>query len=377
MKTGKMTVPFFDYPGLFARQENEFMALLKDVLGRGAYIMQKDLDQFEQRLRSYLGVKHAIGTADGTMALLTALLAAGVGKGDEVILPSHTFVATAAAVHHAGATPVLADCGDDHLIDPDAVEPLITQKTRVLMPVQLNGRTANMDRLVEIANNHGLKIIEDACQALGSTFKGRFAGTFGSAGAFSFYPSKTLGCFGDGGALVTNDDAIARKVRLVRDHGRNEAGEVECFGFNARLDNIQAAILDHKLKGYQAIVDRRRAIAGMYRESLEDLDALLLPPGPDNDPDHFDVYQNYEIEAERRDGLRAYLAEKGVGTLIQWGGKAIHQFKGLGLGDRRLPRTELLFQRALMLPMHQNLDDAQVEYVCDCIRAFYGKPSRG
>lgn len=373
MQSDKLSVPFFDYPAIFARYETEYMAIIGDVLARGAFIMQKDLEEFENRLSGYLGTRHAIGTADGTMALLTGLLAVGVEKGDEVILPSHTFVATAAAVFHAGAKPVLADCGADHLIDPDSVEALITPETRVLMPVQLNGRTADMDRLVALAEHHGLQIVEDACQALGSKYKGKLAGTFGVTGAFSFYPSKTLGCFGDGGALVTNDDSIARKVRLLRDHGRNDAGEVECFGFNARLDNIQAAILDYKLKNYQEIVDRRRTIAGMYRQRLADLEELVLPPGPDNDPDHFDIYQNYEIEVEDRDGLKIYLAEKGVGTLIQWGGKAIHQFKGLGLGDLHLPRTERLFQRALMLPMHQNLSDEQVGCVCECLRAFYGK----
>lgn len=371
-QSGK-TVPFFNYPAIFAQHETEYMEILRDVLGRGAFIMQKDLLEFENRLAGFLGIRHAIGTADGTMALLTGLLAAGVGKGDEVILPSHTFVATVAAVYHTGARPVLADCGSDHLIDPDSVASLVTPRTKVLMPVQLNGRTADMDRLEAISEHYQLKIVEDACQALGSTYKGRFAGTFGKAGAFSFYPSKTLGCFGDGGALVTNDDSIAEKVRLLRDHGRNEAGEVECFGFNARLDNIQAAILDYKLKGYQEIVDRRRAIARIYRERLREMEEIILPPGPDDDPDHFDIYQNYEIEAENRDGLKAYLAEYGVGTLVQWGGKAIHQFERLGFADCNLPMTERLFQRALMLPINISLRDEDVQYVCDCIRAFYDR----
>jgi dTDP-4-amino-4,6-dideoxygalactose transaminase len=291
-----------------------------------------------------------------------------------VILPSHTFVATAAAVHHAGAKPVLADCGPDHLIDPDSVEALINPRTRALMPVQLNGRTADMGRLTAIAKNHGLKIIEDACQALGSRYKDKAAGTFGAAGAFSFYPSKTLGCFGDGGALITDDDAVAERVRLLRDHGRNHDGEVECFGFNARLDNVQAAILNYRLKSYKEIVDRRRAVARMYREELMNLKQLTLPPGPDDDPDHFDVYQNYEIEAENRDRLKAFLAEHGVGTLVQWGGKAIHQFRALGFSEN-LPFTERLFERMLMLPMNMSLTDEDVSYACEVIKEFYlGSP---
>jgi dTDP-4-amino-4,6-dideoxygalactose transaminase len=368
--TVKRKVPFFNYPAVFAQHEADYLAILKDVLARGAYIMQKDLQDFENNLAGYLGIKHAIGTADGTMALMLGLLAVGVGKGDEVILPSHTFVATAAAVHHVGAKPVLADCGPDHLIDPDSVEALITPKTRALVPVQLNGRTTDMRRLMSIAQSHGLQIVEDACQALGSRYKDKAAGTFGAAGAFSFYPSKTLGCFGDGGALITDDDAVAERVRLLRDHGRNRDGEVVCFGFNARLDNVQAAILDYKLKGYQEVVVRRRDIARMYRERLKHLKQLTLPPGPEGDPDHFDVYQNYEIEAEKRDGLKAYLAERGVGTLIQWGGKAIHQFRALGFGVK-LPFTERLFERMLMLPMNMSLTDEDVSYVCEVIKGFY------
>jgi dTDP-4-amino-4,6-dideoxygalactose transaminase len=373
--TVKRKVPFFNYPAVFAQHEAHYMDILKDVLARGAYIMQKDLEEFENHLSRYLGVKHAIGTADGTMALMLGLLAVGVEKGDEVILPSHTFVATAAAVHHVGAKPVLADCGPDHLIDPDSVEALITPKTRALMPVQLNGRTADMGKLLSIAENHELQIVEDACQALGSRYKEKAAGTFGATGAFSFYPSKTLGCFGDGGAVVTNDDAIAERVRLLRDHGRDHDGEVVCFGFNARLDNVQAAILDYRLKGYQEIVKRRRDIARMYRERLKNLKQLNLAPGPDGDSDHFDVYQNYEIEAENRDRLKAYLAEQGVGTIIQWGGKAIHQFRALGFGVN-LPFTERLFERMLMLPMNMSLTDEDVRYVCEAIKEFYRESSK-
>lgn len=370
MTATERKIPFFNYPAIFSLHEAEYMEVLRDVLARGAYIMQRDLEDFERNLAGYLGVKHAIGMADGTMALMLGLLAVGVGKGDEVILPSHTFVATAAAVHHVGAKPVLADCGADHLIDPDSVKTLITPKTRAFIPVQLNGRTADMGRLLSLAESHGLQIVEDACQALGSRYKGKAAGTFGAAGAFSFYPSKTLGCFGDGGALVTNDDGVAEKVRLLRDHGRNRAGEVVCFGFNARLDNVQAAILDYRLKGYLEVVERRRAIARLYRQKLEKMDQLTLPPGPDDDPDNFDVYQNYEIEAENRDELKSYLAERGVGTVIQWGGKAVHQFRALGFG-MSLRFTEQLFERMLMLPLNMSLSDEDVRYVCEVIKNFY------
>ncbi|MDA1095518.1 MAG: DegT/DnrJ/EryC1/StrS family aminotransferase, partial [Acidobacteria bacterium] len=247
----------------------------------------------------------------------------------------------------------------------------ITPRTRAIMPVHLNGRTADMDALGIIARRHNLAIVEDAAQGLGSRFKGRLAGTFGIAAAFSFYPAKILGCLGDGGAVVTNDSEIARKLLLLRDHGRDEHGEVQLWGFNSRLDNLQAALLDFQFREYHGIINRRRALASLYQQQLGDVKPLVLPPAPDSDPDHYDTFQNYEIEAERRDELRAFLKERGVGTLIQWGGKAVHQFAALGLRVS-LPNTERLFQRCLMLPMNLTVSDDDAHYVAGMIREFYG-----
>jgi dTDP-4-amino-4,6-dideoxygalactose transaminase len=316
-------------------------------------------------------VKHAIGVGNATDGLLVACRAAGLQPGDEVIFPSHTMVASPSAIANVGAVPVPVDIGPDHLIDAGAVERAITPRTRAIMPVHLNGRTCAMDRLLELATRHDLLIIEDAAQGLGSTYRGRYAGTFGIAAAFSFYPAKILGCFGDGGAVVTNDDAVAERIRLLRDHGRREDGEVVLWGLNSRLDNLQAAILDHQFKDYRTILDRRRALAAVYDASLRDLPHLALPAAPDSDPDHFDVFQNYEIEADRRDALRDHLRAAGVGTLIQWGGKAVHQFPALGF-HVRLPETERFFERCLMLPMNMMVSDDDARYVAERIREFYG-----
>lgn len=362
-------IPFFNYPALFAAQEEELMPLIHDVLRRGAYIMQKDLFDFEAELGKYLGVKHVIGVADGTVALMMGLRAAGVQPGDEVIVPSHTFVASAASIHHIGATPVLADCGADHLINPASIRKLITPRTKAIMPVQLNGRTADMDAIGAIAKEHSLLIVEDSAQALGSRFKGRYAGTFGVAGTCSFYPSKTLGCFGDGGAVLTNDDGVAERVRLYRDHGRAESGEVVDWGYNARLDNLQAAVLLHKLKGYDQAIARRRAIAAIYCERLGHIDGFLLPPAPDSDPDHFDIFQNFEVESFQRDALRQYLAEHGIKTIIQWGGMCLHQFGKLKL-KADAAYTEEMTKRFFMLPMNTSLSDDDVQYICDTIVNF-------
>jgi len=364
------SIPFFNYKGAFTAREDEYVAIFRDIIRRGAFIQQRDLIEFEQNLADYLGVKHAIGVANATDGLVMAWRAAGLHAGDEVIFPSHTMVASPASVAHAGGVPVPVDCGTDHLIDPDTIEAAITKRTKAIMPVQLNGRTANMDRIQQIADRHDLYIIEDSAQALGSRFKGRFAGTFGRAGVFSFYPAKILGCFGDGGAVVTNDDEIARNILLLRDHGRDESGEVVRWGLNSRLDNLQAAILDLQFRDYDSIINHRRMLAAHYHSSLNDLSEIQLPPAPDADSDHFDVYQNYEIQADRRDDLRKSLSEAGVGTIIQWGGKPVHQYSGLGF-HRDLPNTDRLFQRCLMLPMNMMVSADDVEFIASRIRLFY------
>jgi dTDP-4-amino-4,6-dideoxygalactose transaminase len=364
-------IPFFNYPALFEQRKDEYLDIVQDVLSRGAYIMQQDLIDFENDLAKYLGVKHAIGVADGTMALLTSLMAAGIGRGDEVIVPSHTFIASAAAIHHSGAKPILADCQEDHLIDPNSIVKLITSKTKAIMPVQLNGRVANMDAINKIATKHGLIIIEDSCQALGAKYKNQFAGTFGLTGTFSFFPAKTLGCFGDGGAVVTNSDKVAAKIRIIRDHGRDPVdGKVKIFGFNSRLDNLQAAVLGLKLKYYDEDVDRRRQIATLYHLHLCAIEQILLPPAPDSEVDHFDVFQNYEIEAQDRDELREFLSQAGIGTILQWGGYTIHQYLELNLNSD-LKYTEEMTKKFMLLPLHAMLSDEDVVYICKKINEFY------
>jgi dTDP-4-amino-4,6-dideoxygalactose transaminase len=370
--TPTMQVPFFRYPHLFLQQRDEILATVMDVMERGAYIMQRDLEQLEEELAAFTGAQHAVGVANGTDGLMLALRSVGVGPGDEVIVPSHTYVASAAAIHYLGAEPVLVECGADHLIDPASAEAAVTSRTRAIMPVQLNGRTCDMDAIQAIAERHGLVIVEDAAQALGSKYKEKGAGTFGAAGEFSFYPAKVLGCFGDGGGVVTSDSDVAMQLRLLRDHGRNDDGEFVAWGVNSRLDNLQAAILSARMRHFPAEIERRREIARRYRERLQDLDDLALPPGPDGDPDHFDVYQNYELEAGRRDELREHLSREGIGTLIQWGGKPVHQIEALGFSEARLPQTDRLFERCFMLPMNTSLTDDEVDYVSESIRRFYG-----
>lgn len=371
------SIPFFNYPALFQVRADQYIGTIEAVVSRGAFIMQAELAEFEASLADFVGVRHAVGVGNGTDAILIGLRACGLGPGDEVIMPSHTFVATGSAVHHCGARPVLVDISDDHMLDPAAVESAITARTSAIIPVQLNGRVCDMDALARIADKYDLVLFEDAAQGLGSRFGGTRAGAFGKAASFSFYPAKLLGCFGDGGAVVTDDDDVAARVRRLRDHGRTDNGDVFEWSLNSRLDTIHAAVLSLKLRYFDADIMRRRALAAIYEERLGGLRDLRLPPGPDAPGPHFDVYQNYEIETSRRDGLRTWLSAEGVGTVIQWGGRAVHQFSGLPFPGVSLPRTEALMRDSLLLPMNTSLNDEDIAYVCDSIEAFYASCGDG
>lgn len=363
-------IPFFEYPRLFTDDEENLIRIFKDVGRRGAFIMQSDVREFEESLASFVGSPYAIGVANATDGLEIAWMAVNLRPGDEVICSAHTMLATASSIRMAGGIPVPVEIGSDGLIDPDAVEASLTSRTVGIMPTQLNGRTCNMDKIMKIARKHHLYVVEDAAQALGSSFKGQHAGTFGDAAAISFFPAKVLGCLGDAGAVITGTQDIYDRCYQLHDHGRDPDGEVRSWGRNSRLDNLQAAFLNDRLKKYASVIIRRREIASIYQEQLKSLEELTLPPAPDSDDDHFDVYQNYEIQSERRDELKNHLAQCGIGTLVQWGGKALHQFEALGM-FKNLPKTSKFFDMCLMLPMNMFISDADVLYICDSIRKFY------
>lgn len=362
-------VPFFNYPNVYTSHRQEFLDIFNNVCERGAFIMQSDLADFEKNLASYSGSKYAVGVANATDGLQMLLMAAGISVGDEVIISSHTMVATASAIHFAGGVPVPVDAGADHLIDCEKIEDAITDKTKAIMPTQLNGRIANMDKIQKIADKHGLMVFEDAAQALGAKYKGKAAGNFGLGGCISFYPAKVLGCFGDAGAILCNDEEIYKKLLLLRDHGRDESNDVVVWGLNSRLDNLQAAFLDYSLKDFDEVVKRRREIASIYNSRLKNIAEIVLPPAAEESTDNYDIFQNYEIESVARDSLKEFLAESGIGTLIQWGGSAIHHFKKLGF-TQELAYTDKLFDRMLMVPMNMSLTDDDVNYVCDKIIEF-------
>lgn len=366
------SVPFFDYPRAYTDEREDLLKIFENVGKRGAFIMQQDLVDFESALAKYTGSSYAIGVANATDGLEFSWMALGLRPGDEVICCSHTMLATAAAIKTAGGVPVPVELGEDNLLDPAAVEDAINPRTVGIMPTQLNGRTCKMDQIMSIAEKNHFFVVEDAAQALGSRYKGQHAGTFGNAAAISFFPAKVLGCLGDGGGVITNDYGVFDKVFQLHDHGRDAEGELKSWGRNSRLDNLQAAILNFRLANYDQIIARRRAIATMYQEQLGDLEELQLPPAPDADLDHFDIYQNYEMQADQRDELREFLSENKIGTLIQWGGKAVHQWEYLGF-TVKLPKVERFFTRCIMLPMNMFVSDDDVNYVCNKVREFYRK----
>ena len=364
------SIPFFDYPRLYTDRREKFLEIFDDVCSRGAFIMQKDLDLFERSLAAYTSSKYAIGVANATDGLELAWMSINLRPGDEVICCSHTMLATASSIRVAGGTPIPVELGSDNLIDPDAVLDAINPRTVGIMPTQLNGRTCNMDKIMDIADRYKLYVVEDAAQALGSKFKGKSAGTFGNASAISFFPAKVLGCFGDAGGVLTQDPNLYDRLYQLHDHGRDPEGEVKSWGRNSRLDNLQAAFLNYLLPSYPSVIERRREIASMYNSRLSQLDELRLPPAPDSSIDHFDVYQNYELTARNRDDLKLYLSQKGIGTLIQWGGKGVHQWYRLGFNSK-LPLTEDFFNSCIMLPMNMFISDDDINYICESIFQFY------
>lgn len=364
--------PFVDLPTHWERLRDELLPVIDDVISRGQLIMRDELERFESATAAYCDSRFAVGLNSCTDGMIIALRAAGVGPGDEVITVAHTFVATVAAIVHNGATPILVDVTpEDQLMDPAAVAAAITPKTKAIIPVHLNGRVCDMDRLLPLAEEHGLVIVEDAAQALGATFNGKKAGSFGIAGSFSLYPMKLLGAFGDGGVLTTDDEEMNSTVRMLRDHGQNRAtGEVLAYGYNSRLDNLQAAILEVKLRHFEDWVERRRELAALYDEGLADIDEVTTPPRQNEDPRRRDVYQNYVIRAERRDELAKHLAESEVEVLVSWP-VPMHHHSKLGLSGFSLPNTEEISRTVLSLPMNTEVTDDQAEYTIDRVRSFY------
>lgn len=365
-----MKVPFIDLRQRFEEERVELLACVERVLSQGHFVLTREVGEFEEKAAAYAGVKHCVGLNSGTDALMMALWAKGIGKGDEVITTPVSFVATTGAIVHVGATPVYADIGDDMNIDPADIERRITPKTKAIMPVHWTGRIADMPAIMEIADRHGLIVIEDAAQTMGARLHGRHGGGFGAAGAFSAHPLKNLNALGDGGFLMTNDDEIARKVRLYRTHGLQDRDTCVLYGVNSRLDSLNAEVLKYRLERLDDVIARRRRNVELYRR--------LIKPGPvrifEDKPGEENAHVMFLVQADDRDGLKAHLAERGVESLVYYG-RALHlhpaaERLGYKLGD--FPRAEAHCDRVLALPHHQQLSEDAIAYVAEAVNGFYG-----
>ncbi len=362
-------VPFVDPKEHYRRYRLEIDSAIAETLAAGDLIQRRQLRDFESHLAEFVGVRFAVGVNSCYHALYFSLLAAGIRSGDEVITVAHTFPATVSAIVHTGATPVLIDVRADYNLDPDLIEAAITCRTKAILPVHLNGRVCDMAPIDAIARKHGLVIIEDAAQAIGAAYDGRKAGSFGLAGCFSFYPFKSLGGFGDGGAITTNDPQVAELATLLRFNGEDrETHEFLYHGYTALLDNVQAAVLDQKLRWLPEWIEHRRNIAALYHESLEDLDDLGLPNSSDDL--YLDSFQNYVVRTQVRDALREHLTRDGIETLVHWP-KPIWEHRGLALQNPGLRETETLCREVLSLPMSGETTPEQVEIVANAMREFF------
>lgn len=362
-------VRFVGYTRQYENMKKELNSAFEEVMSRGDFIMRRHLADFEKRIATYVGTKHAIGVNTGTDALYLSAMAAGWGPGDEVITVAHTFVATVGSIVQCGATPVLVDIGDDYNMNAGLIKKAITSRTKGIIPVHLNGHMCDMDRILAIAKEHNLKVIEDSAQALGAEYKGKRSSSLGLVGIFSFYPAKMLGTAGDGGMVCTDDDAFARNIRALRDNGRVDTAEViECYGYCSRLDNLHAALLNVKFNHFGEWVERRREIARIYDKGLAGIGGLKIHPV--SGKDYFDVYQNYVIKAEKRDALVAHLRNEGVEVLISWP-IPIHKQKALKLGHFKLPMTERIAGEVISLPIYPELRDDEVDYVIGAVKKFY------
>lgn len=342
-----------------------------EVMTRGDLIDRGQLKSFENNMAKFVGTKYAVGLNSGYDALHLSLRAAGIGTGDEVIVPAHTFVATCSAVVNVGATPVLVDVTKDFNIDVDKIEEAITKRTKALLPVHLSGYMADMPKVIEIADKYNLVVVEDACQSLGASINGKQAGAWGLTGCWSFYPFKILGGYGDGGAITTNDPDVALYATRARYNGEDrDDGEYYGHGFTCLLDNLQAAFLDVKLKHLPDWIVRRKAIAEKYRQALKDITDLLLPHY--NKPGFDHVYQNYTIRSKQGSEFSDYLKNNGIEVLTQFR-KPYYKHAALKLVDRGFPETEALSREVCSLPMNVEICDEEIDYVIKVVRSFYKK----
>jgi dTDP-4-amino-4,6-dideoxygalactose transaminase len=371
LKGALVQVPLLDLKTQYKTYKREVVRAINEVSESQSFILGPAVAELEERIAKYCDSKYAIGVSSGTDALLVSLMALEIGLGDEVITTPFTFFATAGCIARVGATPVFVDVdADSYNIDVRRIEEKITAKTQAIMPVHLFGQAAQMKPIMEIARLHNLAVIEDAAQAMGASRDGVKCGNFGVCGCFSFYPSKNLGSFGDGGLVTTNSRALADKIKILRDHGQNPRYFYKIIGGNFRLDAVQAAVLTVKLKHLDKWNEKRRQNAALYDYLFADSPVRV----PKIDSNNVSIYHQYTITVPKRDQLQKFLTENQIGSAIFYP-KPLHLqecFKGLGYREGNLPVAEKLSKEVLSLPIYPELTEEQIEYVGRTVLKFYG-----
>lgn len=366
-----MEIPFVDLRAQYASIHSEMQVAMSAVVSDCDFILGREVQRFEENFAGYLGIRHAIGVGNGLDSLRLALEAFDVGDRDEVIVPAHTYIATALAVSAVGASPVLVEVQDTSFnIDPGLIEAAITPRTRAIIVVHLYGQPCDLDPVLEIARRRSLRVIEDACQAHGALYRSRRAGSFGDAGCFSFYPAKNLGCYGDGGAVVTADPDCAERLKRLRNYGQTRKYYHSEKGLNSRLDTIQAAVLNVKLKYLDQWNKQRISNAELYTKLLKPVHQIRTP---EVSPDRNHVYHLYVIRSKERDELQSFLSGRGIRTQIHYP-VPIHlqeAYQDLGIPEKSFPVTERISREVLSLPMYSELQDWQIESVAAAIAEFY------
>jgi dTDP-4-amino-4,6-dideoxygalactose transaminase len=365
-----MRVPFLDLHAQYKSIKPEIDKTIQKVLDSQRFILGSELEAFEKEFAKYLGVKYVVGVGSGTDALILSLIALGLGRGDEVITPVNSFIATTTAIIQVGATPIFVDCDKDtYQIDVNQLEKKITKKTKAILPVHLYGAPFDVEEIQEIAKKNNILLVEDAAQAHGATFKGKKAGSFGDLAALSFYPSKNLGAYGDGGAVSTNSEELYKKLLKLRNYGQVSKYYHETYGINSRLDEIQAVILRIKLKHLDNWNERRNEVAKKYREEIKGYKFQEMVPGGKSS------YHIFSIESQKRDQLQEYLLKNGIHSLIHYPVpihlQEVYKYLGYKKGD--FPNAERISTSILSIPMYPELTNKQINYLAQKLNFFNGK----
>jgi dTDP-4-amino-4,6-dideoxygalactose transaminase len=364
-----MKVPYLDLKSQFS--DAGLQNRIKSVFQSCHFVMGPAIEQFEKAFAKLCGTRFAIGLNSGTDAIFLGLKALGIGDGDEVITAPNSFIATAGAIVAAGAKPVFVDVKDDYTIDPNCIEKVITSNTKAIIPVHLTGNMADMPKIVQIASDYNLSVIEDAAQSVMADINGRRSGAYGDIGCFSLHPLKNLNVCGDGGMSTTDSEEIYHKLMQLRNHGLKNRDEIEFFGYNSRLDTIQATVGLWVIENIEEITQKRIANACYYDASLHKLKEFITIP--ERNPDHFQVFHTYVVQVEKRKELIAFLADHDIETKIHYPYPIHYQKPCLDQGYQRgdFPRCEKQAERILTLPVHQYLTAKQIQYVCETIDKFY------